>query len=90
MITVKLVCLYDSVFSYSIVVDRPCMFMHHIYFIFIFFDYFCVVKFELYHNFYNKSTKVSAYEKSNVDNSFLFNLDQAINTANSFSFFIWI
>ena len=67
-----------------------CMFMHHIYIIFIFFDYFYVAKFELYHHFYSKSTNISICEKSNVNNSFLFTLVQAINTANAFSFFIWI
>ena len=65
MITVKLVSVYYSILSYFMLINCSRTFMHHIYITVIFIDYFCLVKLELYHHFYNKSAKniISLWEK---------------------------
>ena len=65
MVTVKLVSVYYSILSHLISIDCSSTFMHHICITVIFIDYFCIVKLELYHHFYNKSTKniISLWEK---------------------------
>ena len=57
----KLVSVYYSILSYFMSIDCPHTFMHHICMTVIFIDYFCAVKLELYHHFYNKSTKNIIY-----------------------------
>ena len=74
MVTVKLVPVYYSILSYFMSIDCPRTFMHHICITVIFIDYFCVVKLELYHHFYNKSTKNIIYLGEKVVSIILYDL----------------
>ena len=74
MVTVKLVSAYCSILSYFMSIDCPLTFMHHICITVIFIDYFCVVKLELYHPFFNKSTKNIIHLREKVGSIILYYL----------------
>ena len=74
MITVKLVSVYCSILCYFMSIDCQLTFMHHICITVIFIDYFCAVKLELCHHFYNKSTKNIIYLWEKVVSIILYHL----------------